>query len=102
MYHSNYAAIITAAILVTGELQVPFLGYQISSTPTTLTPKTPKTEFSEDRNSGYQLNSEVYDLWADGREDTFSEKTSGSRYLGNFPRCLGSEPQRARHNINMF
>jgi hypothetical protein len=49
--------------------------------------------------SGYHNNSEVYDLWADGREDTFSEKTSIIRYLGNFPCCLGSEPQRARHNI---
>jgi hypothetical protein len=64
---------------------------------------------------GYQLNSltnylsGIYDLWTDGREDIFSERrpflgtvseeTSISRYLGNLPCCLGSEPQRARHNI---
>jgi hypothetical protein len=63
---------------------------------------------------GYQLltnsaRSEIYDLWTDGREDTFSERrpflgtdskeTSISCYLGNLPCCLGSEPQRACHNI---
>jgi hypothetical protein len=51
----------------------------------------------------------IYDLWTDDREDTFSERrpffgmdskeTSISRYLGNLPCCLGSEPQCARHNI---
>jgi hypothetical protein len=51
----------------------------------------------------------VYDLWTDGREDTSSERrpflgtdskeTSSIRYLGNLPCCLGSEPQRARHNM---
>jgi hypothetical protein len=51
--------------------------------------------------------SEIYNLWTDGREDTFSERrsflgtdskeTSSSRYLGNLPCCIRSEPQRARH-----
>jgi hypothetical protein len=52
--------------------------------------------------TGYQLPhylSGIYDLWTDGREDTFSEETSISRYLGNLPCCLGSEPQRARHSM---
>jgi hypothetical protein len=49
--------------------------------------------------SAVTQSSEVYDLWSDRREDTFSEKTSISRYLGNLPCCLGSEPQRARHNM---
>jgi hypothetical protein len=33
-YINNSAAIITAATLVTGELQVPFLGYQLIQPPT--------------------------------------------------------------------
>jgi hypothetical protein len=54
-------------------------------------------------------NAWQYDLWTDGREDTFSERkpflgmdskeTSSSRYLGNLRCCLRSEPQRARHNM---
>jgi hypothetical protein len=77
MYHNNSAANITAATLVTGELQVPFLpllGYKLTQPPTQKLSNT----------------SGIYDLWTDGREDTFSEETSISRYLGNLPCCLGS------------
>jgi hypothetical protein len=64
IYHSNSAAIITAATLVTGELQGPFLPWiPTSSSPTH---RTLRTEL----NSRYQLNSEVYDLWSDCREDS--------------------------------
>jgi hypothetical protein len=105
-YHSNSAAIITAATLVTGELQVPFLfpGYQLQ-TPNSLDTTTLRIPTTHDSNP----LSGIYDLRADGREDAFSEKrpflgtdseeTFISRYLGNLPCCLGSEPQRARHNI---
>jgi hypothetical protein len=54
-YHSNSAAIITAATLSTGELLVPFLpflGYELNSFNSLTTPKTLKTELSE-------LNSEL-------------------------------------------
>jgi hypothetical protein len=75
IYHNNSAAFVTAATLVTGELQVPFLpflGYQPTNLLTlqqllqlrrllqTLFPKT--TPLSN--------NSEVYDLWTDCRGDS--------------------------------
>jgi hypothetical protein len=78
IYHNTSAVNITAATLVTGELQVPFLPWlpthstqlqQLSWIPTT--PTLQLAELSElSRNSQYRLNSEVYDLWADGREDS--------------------------------
>jgi hypothetical protein len=67
MYHNNSAAIVTAATLVTGELQVPFL------------PRIPThslTQLSNNSYNSFQLlqltteNSEVYDLWTDCREDS--------------------------------
>jgi hypothetical protein len=68
MYHNNSAAIVTAATLVTGELQVPFLpflGYQLTNS----------TSNSNQLLTLQQLqltteNSEVYDLWTDCREDS--------------------------------
>jgi hypothetical protein len=83
IYHSNSAAIITAATLVTGELLVPFLPW-IPTTPTLWLPQlqlcnspnsnsnsnSELSELNSELNSGYRLNSEVYHLWADGREDS--------------------------------
>jgi hypothetical protein len=61
--------------------------------------------------TGYSLTnylSGIYDLWKDCREDTLSQRRpflgtdskeiSISRFLGNLPCCLGSEPQHASHN----
>jgi hypothetical protein len=65
LYHSNSAAIVTAATLVTGELLVPFLfrGYQLTNSTLQQLRRLWRP------NPGYQLNSEVYDLWSDCRED---------------------------------
>jgi hypothetical protein len=78
IYHNNSVAIVTAATLVTGELQVPFLfpGYQLTHSPTqTLQqlPSSPKTTPNSKLPSAAQLQwqlSEVYDLWTDCRGDS--------------------------------
>jgi hypothetical protein len=87
-YHNNSSAIVTAATLVTGELQVPFLpflGYQPTQPPTENSPTTPwiptpsSYSFNSLDTNSLQLllqlqltteNSEVYDLWTDCREDS--------------------------------
>jgi hypothetical protein len=67
IYISNSAAIVTAATLVTGELQVsflPFLGYQLTHPPTQkLSHNSLDTQLTTE-------NSEVYDLWSDCRGDS--------------------------------
>jgi hypothetical protein len=72
--------------------------------------------FSDSPNSGYQLNSEVYDLWSDCRGDSafgfgcLAARPEGTRFPGDpgkrVPSGLGPAryqvtftPRRARHNI---
>jgi hypothetical protein len=72
IYHNKSAAIVTAATLVTGELQVPFLPF-LGHQPTnslnrqlkTLPPTTPLQQLPLTTE-----NSEVYDLWSDCRGDS--------------------------------
>jgi hypothetical protein len=77
IYHNNSAAIVTAATLVIGELQVPFLfpwipTHQLNS-PTTpkTTPNLQLQQLSHSTATGLTTESSgVYDLWSDCRGDS--------------------------------
>jgi hypothetical protein len=66
IYHDNSAAIVTAATLVTGELQVPFLpflGHQPTNSLTHQLKTLQQLQLTTE-------NSVVYDLWSDCRGDS--------------------------------
>jgi hypothetical protein len=65
IYHNKSAAIVTAATLVTGELQVPFLPFLGHQPTNSLTHPTTLQQLQHTPE-----NSEVYDLWSDCRGDS--------------------------------
>jgi hypothetical protein len=63
IYHNNSAAIVTAATLVTGELQVPFLPCLVTNSLNRQLQTLQQLQLTTE-------NSEVYDLWSDCRGDS--------------------------------